>query len=489
MLNGKRTKALTSAKFSWGATVAVFLLITLGGVQLSGAGNIYYVDASAISGAKNGTSWANAYTDLQSAITVAVSGDTIRVAEGTYRPTSGEDRTLTFHLTCGVTLEGGYPAGGSDVRDPDEHETILSGDIGDPNDATDNSYHVVRAGCSTADVMVLDGFTVTAGNANRPSDNPEDPANWFEDRRGAGLFIANGSLTVTNVVFSSNSAADSGGGMLAYGTSPTLTNVTFSGNSARYLGGGVQQLYGTLTLVNVNLTGNSAIAGGGVGVKFGTARVASSTFSNNAASSGAGFFADGGDHAFTNVTFTGNMAENSGGGIHLNNGTCATLTHVTIAGNTASIGAGLNLGGKDSGSSACNFVRNSIIWENSEPQLSLGTSCQVKILDSVVQDGCPTGNDPLMCTNVYTADPKLGQLSDNGGYTQTIPLLAGSSAIDKGADYGVNTDQRGVTRPLGVGYDLGAFEYEGVTPPVVTVPGDKTAEASGPAGAVVTFTA
>ncbi len=56
-------------------------------------------------------------------------------------------------------------------------------------------------------------------------------------------------------------------------------------------------------------------------------------------------------------------------------------------------------------------------------------------------------------------DPLLGPLGAYGGSTQTIPLLAGSPAIDAGAPVaGLTQDQRGYARPLGTAYDLGAFE-------------------------------
>jgi hypothetical protein len=65
------------------------------------------------------------------------------------------------------------------------------------------------------------------------------------------------------------------------------------------------------------------------------------------------------------------------------------------------------------------------------------------------------------CTNVITANPKLGALGDYGGFTQTIPLLPGSSAMDRGNNATCPaTDQRGVPRPQGPACDIGAFEVK-----------------------------
>ena len=68
----------------------------------------WYVNASA-TGSNNGTSWANAYTDLQSAlVNKAQSGDQVWVEQGTYKPTSGTDRTASFNIPDGVAVYGGF---------------------------------------------------------------------------------------------------------------------------------------------------------------------------------------------------------------------------------------------------------------------------------------------------------------------------------------------------------------------------------------------
>ncbi len=60
-----------------------------------------YVNAAA-SGANNGTSWQNAYPDLQAALAAATAGQQIWVAAGTYKPTAGTDRAISFKLKAGV---------------------------------------------------------------------------------------------------------------------------------------------------------------------------------------------------------------------------------------------------------------------------------------------------------------------------------------------------------------------------------------------------
>jgi hypothetical protein len=67
---------------------------------------------------------------------------------------------------------------------------------------------------------------------------------------------------------------------------------------------------------------------------------------------------------------------------------------------------------------------------------------------------------PTDKTNVGNLESTLGTLSNNGGYIPTIPLLAGSPAIDAGvAVAGLTADARLVLRPQGSAFDSGAYEY------------------------------
>src|SRR6185295_6897053 len=57
------------------------------------ASKIIYVDINAIGG-NTGASWPDGFTNLQSALAAAADGDTMRIADGTYKPTSTTDRTI-----------------------------------------------------------------------------------------------------------------------------------------------------------------------------------------------------------------------------------------------------------------------------------------------------------------------------------------------------------------------------------------------------------
>ncbi|MHC4463910.1 MAG: right-handed parallel beta-helix repeat-containing protein [Planctomycetota bacterium] len=244
--------------------ISTFILVFLILVSPCHA-RIIYVDANTPDN-NDGSSWALAYKYLQDALYKPPSGgDQIWVAAGSYYPDEDEganvdpnDRTETFQLINGVAIYGGYA--GFWAPDPNErnielHETILSGDINTPGDNSDNSYHVTT-GSGTDANGVLDGFTITAGNANGSG----------TQRTGGGMYNWASSPTVTNCTFSGNSSASIGGGMLNHnGSSPTVTNCTFSGNSANSSGGGMYNWSSSnTTLVNCTFSGNSATRGGGM---------------------------------------------------------------------------------------------------------------------------------------------------------------------------------------------------------------------------------
>jgi uncharacterized repeat protein (TIGR02543 family) len=387
-------------------------------------GPIFYVKPG---GTGNCSSWSTA-CELQTALTGADSGDEVWVAAGTYKP-HASDRAISFNLESGVEIYGGFPNTGDPAwvdRDPATNVTILSGDI-DNNDTNadgnniaetttdiqgDNSIHVV----ASATGGTLDGFTVTAGNANGASN------------AGGGMYNASGSSpTVTNVTFSGNSAEFGGGMYNASGSNPTVTNVTFSGNSARGYGWGGGMLNSSSsnsTVTNVTFSGNSAVAGGGM-------------YNWNAR-----------NLTVTNVTFSGNSASYFGGGMY-NSDSYPILKNVIIA--------------------------NSVIGGDcyNDDSLLNALSANNLIEDSAYACGLADGNNGNIIGKAPLLDP-LG-LGDHGGSTQTIPLLSGSPTLGAGdaatcaASPVNNLDQRGQARPQGDPVcDIGAYESNILTSYTVT---------------------
>ncbi len=226
---------------------------------------ILFVDADAV-GLNNGQGWTNAFNELQDALRIAGLDrsfvEEVWVAAGTYRPSEerdpGSPRTATFQLISGMGIYGGFAGGeiSRHQRDPDNNVTILSGDLnGDDGpyfaNNVENAYHVVTAS-NTDESAVLDGFTITGGNASGPYDGPY--LNGYNS--GGGMFIRTGSPTLVNLVFTENTTsgfASHGGGLtMQYAVGPTLIGCSFIGNTAQYSAG--MNIGGRCTVTLINCT-------------------------------------------------------------------------------------------------------------------------------------------------------------------------------------------------------------------------------------------
>jgi len=386
--------------------------------------------APAAVGLGNCSNWANA-CDLQTALNHASDGIEVWVKAGVHVPTTvSRDRNATFRPLTGVELYGGF-AGIETIREQRDWKTnitVLSGDI-DGNDLVDshgvvtdttqirgsNAYHVVYLDGTTIPITtttVIDGFVITAGNAN-----------GLEDPVGGGIYCRGDyggecSPVLSNIILSGNAATDYGGGVFNSGfhgvSNPSFTNVLLSGNYAAY-GGGMYNLgyagNSSPTLVQVVFLNNHADEGGGGMVSDGASGISSPTltqvsfrdnhtfnggggmlnlaysgvssprlinvvFSDNSASNygGGGMFngswLDGRNSPILiNVVFSDNSAEDGGGMFNLSfeDGlTNPTLINVTFNGNSvANRGGGIyNLGSNDGSNPS---LVNCILWGNHAP--------------------------------------------------------------------------------------------------------------------------
>jgi hypothetical protein len=399
------------------------------------ATKIIHVTLSGFTDLACGDSWGNACGLQYALTTVAAPGDELWVARGVYTPTTGTDRSVSFQLRDGIALYGGFAMTETEreQRDWTTNITTLSGDIGASGNNADNSYHVVN-GSGVAQTTVLDGFTVTQGQANG-----SEYGSSFENS-GGGMYNNGGSPTVRNTLFSANSATYGGGMYNEFGGNPTLTDVTFEANSTSLNGGGMENERSSPTLTNVTFSANSAGGLGGGIINFGNSPT------------------------LTNVTFNANSAKYGGGEMYSFKSN-ATLTNVTVNANLP----GTSYGIYNYGSTLA--IRNSILWGNIAP---MGYDSTLTISDSVVQGGFPGGS------NIITADPRLGPLGDYGGSTPTIPLLPHSSAVDAvNAAQCPATDQRGIQRPQGAACDLGAFEARAMLAIIVVGDGTVTSQPAG----------
>jgi len=248
---------------------------------------VIFVDVDA-TGGQNGSSWYNAFHDLQNALGIAVNGDEIRVAEGMYKPDTGTNQSETFQLVNGVRLLGGYLGYGHawpNTRLPDVYVTIMSGDLlGDDGpdftNMADNSSHIVT-GIDLDSTTALDGFTIQSGNVT---------GTWGA---GAGMRINNSSLSINQCTFTKNRASDVGAGMLVGNSDAMIMNCTFMENYADNAGAGMHvSSLSTCTILDCFFDNNFAYWGGG------------------------GVFIAGASPVIVRCTFTGNESAAWGGAIH-----------------------------------------------------------------------------------------------------------------------------------------------------------------------------
>ncbi len=175
---------LDGATFGTGGDLLDVNIFTETTTSSCGGATRLYVKHNA-SGTNNGTSWTNAYTNLQSAIDYARGCSNIQeiwVSSGTYKPS--KDRTgnaspsnpinKTFFINFPVALYGGF-AGTETLlsqRNLASNVTILSGDL-DNNDTANPAVTAADVQGANANIVLhiqnvaagftADGFTITAG--------------------------------------------------------------------------------------------------------------------------------------------------------------------------------------------------------------------------------------------------------------------------------------------------------------------------------------
>lgn len=244
-------------------------------------------------------------------------------------------------------------------------------------------------------------------------------------------------------------------------------------NSLSGGGGGIfTQFGGTLVVQSSTIRGNVATgisgAGGGI-LNFGLTEINESTLSGNEAvgtssSNNGGGFENIGTALLTNVTISGNKTSGLGGGVFQGAfGDKLRLRNVTIAGNSAGIGAGgIQVMARFG---MLPVLVNTIVAGNSAAASADCNGTLVSEGYNLLQDtaGCVVTGDPT--GNILGAVAHLVPLADNGGPTQTMALRRSSPAIDAGSPvFCPVTDQRGVARPQDgdgdgtVACDIGAFE-------------------------------
>ena len=456
-----------------------------------------YVNAYA-TGSNNGTSWADAFTSLQSALAKAHACPDIQevwVAAGTYKPSAypqgcsgcATDRDYTFHLRDGLKIYGGFAGMETSItaRNIAANPTILSGDYNDDDVVTgsgatlsitgngENAHHVVLASAdaTTGIGVTVDGFSITGGNGNADfSSYITFNGNNVYRSSGGGIYTGYGTNTLTNNTLYNNSANYSGGGIYTeYGTN-TLANNTLYNNSADDYGGGIETYYGTNTLTNNTLYNNSAaVHGGGIYTQYGINTLANNTLYNNSANYSGGIYTYYGTNILTNNTLYNNSANYSGGGIITWSGTNTLKNNIFWANQKA--GSSTTAGADYENSTTLSATNT---FENNMLQLPNNTT------------NYPTTGGTTYTNNIYATDPLFINPADPDGADNIhrtaddgLSIQPCSPAINTGIATGAPIeDITGYTR-TGLP-DIGAYEYNPTaTPSIIYVKANATGSNNG----------
>lgn len=291
------------------------------------------------------------------------------------------------------------------------------------------------------------------------------------------ISVQNGDIALTGAL------GEHGGGIRNQGTL-SLNEVIVVGNTAGDfgIGGGIFNV-GTLNLLDVSISGNFANHTGGVGnFGDGNATLTNVTISNNTSIIGTAGMQNGEGISglsptaiLTNVTISGNVGGGcTGCGGGFGNEDSATLTNVTITENTGFAGAGIFIGYAGPDPQPSTQLKNTIVANN------IGRNCSSTFTPILSLGHNLSSDDTCNLTepsDLINTDPLFGPLQDNGGFTQTHALLAGSPAIDNGS---IDcppplTDQRGEQRAVDgnndgfVACDIGSYEVQPPATIIVTI--------------------
>ncbi len=204
--------------------------------------SIVYVDPNA-TGTGIGDSWANASTSIQSALAIVSSGAQIWVKSGTYKPTNGSDRLISFVITQNVEIYGGFNGTESSLNDRDlinNTPSIITGDLSDNDNNlvqdsnptyNDNSTTLFRINGSN---VTIDGFTLKSTYASGGG----------VDGNGGAFYIDNTipeNITISNCIIERHVARGAGAGIFyqpitsnATEVSLEISNTIIRNNASRY---------------------------------------------------------------------------------------------------------------------------------------------------------------------------------------------------------------------------------------------------------------
>lgn len=434
---------------------------------------VVFVDAGAPDGG-DGSSWLNAFNQLQAAINIAADGEDIWVKSGTY--------TLSSQVSVNkaVNIYGGFV--GDEIlltaRDAAANQTLIDGDLTTRcffinEDATldglviQNGRHIGDIYCQGGGIYIDNASPrlvncLFYNNALIPGSGPAG--------RGGAIYIDAGAPIMDNCHFENNLTANyaqpsEGGAIFNNGGSPSIRNSAFINNRApgdESSAGAIYNSGGISTITGCRFADNYAgLSSGGLGGAIfnggGRHTIADSLFQANLAEGlsmarGGAIYNSSAVLAVTNTIFLDNEARHSRsgyGGAMYNANSDPFITNCTFFANRA-VGTDTPyaIGGAIYNDDSRPTIVNSILWGNNADQ------------------GLAIFDEGTSLTGVNYCDIDQSGFGGSGNI-DTDPLLdaqgrlrPGSPCIDAGDTAAApETDIDGEMRPVGIDSDIGADEF------------------------------
>ena len=268
--------------------IAVALFLAL--VPAALAHNTWYVDG--VNGNDNNDckSPQTACQTIGHAISLASSGDTIKVAPATY----------TENLTISISLKIIGSGATTTIVDGNQAGTVFT--INNPAQ------------------VVLSNLTIQNGSAgyygggiwnNGTLAVTDSVVTASYGYYGAGGINSYGTLTITRSTISGNSTTWDGGGILTQGGTAMITDSTVSGNGAGNSGGGINAGYYSWTDATLTISNSTISENGGGGIcNYATLTINNSTLGGNG---GGGIYQGGGSVTLQNSILSKNHGRNCTG--------------------------------------------------------------------------------------------------------------------------------------------------------------------------------
>jgi len=350
------------------------------------------------------------YSTVSAAVDDAHTGDTIKVAKGTY------SETVVVYNTS-LTILGGYCTSNWEAQDPESCETII--------DANTAAATVKLAGPNGGPYTgMLDGFTVTGGNNT--------------SGQGGGVFVSEYRATISNCRIHGNRAKYGGGISVGNATNVVIQDNEIYGNTSTVDGGGIRVQESSVSIVGNTIRSNNANYGGGISVRKSTATIDDNTIRLNVAESGgAGMqFILGSEGVISNNRLLDNQAgpNPGGGGIHFYQcspqyGGTPQFVGNTVTGNTAS-----NAGGGLSIEDSAPLVEDNEITENHAGDHGGGISMIVDSEPTIVGNLIADNTSSVKAGGIwsYESAPRIrsNEIVDNQAPTAGGIHLTGSVGFE-----------------------------------------------------------